>query len=77
MYEWPTAQVEACNIGILEMVTEQVAADLQNSVQTAVYGQDERHYLLSLGDNQASQSEVPALGEGPKPRHHLLGRALG
>ena len=58
MYEWPTAQVEACNIGILEMVTEQVAADLQNSVQTAVYGQDERHYLLSLGDNQAVSDHV-------------------
>ena len=58
MHEWPAAQVEVCNIGALEMVTEQVAADLQSSVQTAVYGPDERHYLLSLGDNQAVSDHI-------------------
>ena len=31
----------------------EMAADLQSSGQTAVSGPDERHYLLSLGDNQA------------------------
>ena len=40
------------------MVTEQLAADLQSSVQTAVYGPDERHYLLSLGDNQAVSDHI-------------------
>ena len=58
MYEWPAAQVKVCNIGALEMVTEQVAADLQSAVQTAVYGPNERHYLLSLGDNQAVSDHI-------------------
>jgi hypothetical protein len=57
-HRWPDAQVEACNIGVLQMVTEQIAADLQNAVQTAVYGPDERSYLLSLGDNQAVSDHV-------------------
>ena len=32
MHKWPAAQVKVCNIGALEMVTEQMAANLQSSV---------------------------------------------
>ena len=35
-----------------------MSADLQNAVQTAVYGPDERYYLLSFGDNQAVSDHI-------------------
>ena len=45
------------NIGVLEMVTESIAADLQQQVQLAAYG-TEHVYLLSHGDNSAVSDYV-------------------
>jgi hypothetical protein len=51
-HRWPAAQVKATNIGVLEMVTESIAADLQEQVQQSAYG-TEQVYFLSHGDNSA------------------------
>ena len=56
-HRWPAAQVKATNIGVLEMVTESIAADLQQQVQLAAYG-TEHVYLLSHGDNSAVSDYV-------------------